>query len=106
MPQLNFINCRKKTVILEQIAGILDRYGFDRELITCLGSTMTFSRREPYEVSMFTVDFFNGNVLIERNDIFTDAEAAEIRSEIQKEITSDAREAFSGGRSRKKRRKH
>lgn len=85
MVQLNFINCSRKAAILGQIASILDHHELDRDLITCFGSTMTFSRREPYAVSMFTVDFFDGHVSIERNDIFTDAEAAEIRNEIQKE---------------------
>lgn len=110
MAQLNFINCRRKGAILGQIASILDNHEIDRDLIACLGSTMTFTRRAPYAVSMFTVDFFDGRVSIERNDIFTDAEAAEIRGEIQKEITSDSREVFAGGRkqrrSRKNTRKH
>lgn len=103
--QLNYLDCSRKVVILQQIKPILDRYEINRT--DCFGPTLTITGIRKY--ASFSVDFFTGAVTIDSNDLFTDAEAEEIRQEIAKYVTADPHMAMGllgGGRKKRSLRKH
>lgn len=90
--QLNYLDCSRKAAIVQQIKPILDRYDINRDFISCIGPTLNITG--VYRHASFSVDYFTGEVTIDSNDLFTDAEAEEIRQEIAKYTTLDPRSAM------------